>query len=166
LQAVLGQQVSVAAARTAMTRLATALGERLPLALAGDGPDLLFPSAATVAEHGADVLRGPARRTATVVGLAAALDGGLALHAGRDPDGFHADLTALPGIGPWTAGYLAIRILGDPDELLPGDLAVRRGAQALGISDLSSHAARWAPWRSYAALHLWRASATPNRRTA
>ena len=112
------------------------------------------------------MLRGPARRTATVVGLSAALDGGLALDAGRDPAGFRADLTALPGIGPWTAGYLAIRVLGDPDELLPGDLAVRRGARALGIPDLPAHAARWTPWRSYAALHLWRAGATPTRRTA
>jgi AraC family transcriptional regulator of adaptative response / DNA-3-methyladenine glycosylase II len=166
LRAVLGQQVSVAAARTTATRLAAALGERLPPALAGDGPDLLFPTAVAVAEHGADVLTGPARRTATIVGLAAALaDGTLVLDAGRDAAAFRTDLTALPGIGPWTAGYLAIRVLGDPDELLPGDLAVRRGARALGIDDLPRHAARWAPWRSYAALHLWRAS-TPSRRTA
>jgi AraC family transcriptional regulator, regulatory protein of adaptative response / DNA-3-methyladenine glycosylase II len=167
LRAVLGQQVSVGAARTAAARLAAALGDRLSPALAADGPDLLFPTSTAVAEHGADVLRGPARRTATVVGLAAALaDGDLVLDAGRDPAGFRADLTALPGVGPWTAGYLAIRVLGDPDELLPGDLAVRRGARALGISDLSRHAARWTPWRSYAALHLWRAGATSTRRTA
>jgi AraC family transcriptional regulator of adaptative response / DNA-3-methyladenine glycosylase II len=159
LRAVLGQQVSVGAARTTATRLAAALGERLPAALAGEGPDLLFPTAATVAEHGAQVLTGPARRTATVVGLAAALaDGTLTLDAGRDAAAFRSDLTALPGIGPWTAGYLAIRVLGDPDELLAGDLAVRRGARALGIEDLPGHATRWAPWRSYAALHLWRAS--------
>ena len=87
------------------------------------------------------------------------------LDAGRDAAAFRDDLTALPGIGPWTAGYLAIRVLGDPDELLPDDLAVRRGARALGIDDLSRHAARWAPWRSYAALHLWGA-ATPIRRSA
>jgi AraC family transcriptional regulator of adaptative response / DNA-3-methyladenine glycosylase II len=176
LRAVLGQQVSVAAARTAAARLAAALGERLAPSLAGDGPDLLFPTPAAVVEHGADVLRGPARRTATVVGLAAALADGLALDAGRDPVEFRADLTALPGIGPWTAGYLAMRVLGDPDELLPGDLAVRRGATALGIPDLDHHAARWAPWRSYAALHLWRVApgsdragsnrAAPTRRTA
>jgi AraC family transcriptional regulator of adaptative response / DNA-3-methyladenine glycosylase II len=166
LRAVLGQQVSVAAARTTATRLAAALGERLSAELAGDGPDLLFPAAATVAEHAADVLTGPARRTATVVGLAAALaDATLVLDAGRDPAALRAELTALPGVGPWTAGYLAIRVLGDPDELLPGDLAVRRGARALGIDDLPRHAARWAPWRSYAALHLWRAS-TPSRRSA
>jgi AraC family transcriptional regulator of adaptative response / DNA-3-methyladenine glycosylase II len=166
LRAVLGQQVSVAAARTAAARLAAALGEPLPSTLAGDGPALLFPTVAAVAEHGAEVLTGPARRTATVVGLAGALARGLAVDAGRDPAAFRADLTALPGIGPWTAGYLAMRVLGDPDELLPDDLAVRRGATALGIPDLPHHAARWAPWRSYAALHLWRAGATPTRRTA
>ncbi len=166
LRAVLGQQVSVAAARTAATRLADALGERLPPALAGDGPDVLFPTAATVAERGAEVLTGPARRTASIVGLAAALsDGTLALDAGRDAAAFRGDLVALPGIGPWTAGYLAIRVLGDPDELLPDDLAVRRGARTLGIDDLAHHATRWAPWRSYAALHLWGA-ATPIRRSA
>jgi AraC family transcriptional regulator of adaptative response / DNA-3-methyladenine glycosylase II len=167
LRAVLGQQVSVAAARTATARLAVALGERLPAELAAGGPDLLFPTPAAVAEHGAEVLRGPARRTATVLGLAAALaDGDLVLDAGRDPAGFRADLTALPGIGPWTAGYLAIRVLGDPDELLPGDLAVRRGAEALGLTDVIYHATRWAPWRSYAALHLWRAGTTTIRRSA
>jgi AraC family transcriptional regulator, regulatory protein of adaptative response / DNA-3-methyladenine glycosylase II len=172
LRAVLGQQVSVAAARTAASRLATALGDRLAPTLAAEGPDLLFPSAAAVAEHGADILTGPARRIATVLGLAAALaDGTVALDPGRDPDAFRADLITLPGVGPWTAGYLAMRILGDPDELLADDLAVRRGAAALGISDLLDHATRWAPWRSYAALHLWRASpgsnkAAPTRRTA
>jgi len=166
LRAVLGQQVSVAAARTAAARLADALGERLPPALVGDGPDLLFPTAATVAERGGEVLTGPARRTASIVGLAAALsDGTLVLDAGRDAAALRADLVALPGIGPWSAGYLAIRVLGDPDEMLSDDLAVRRGARALGIDDLPRHATRWAPWRSYAALHLWGA-ATPIRRSA
>jgi AraC family transcriptional regulator of adaptative response / DNA-3-methyladenine glycosylase II len=169
VRAVLGQQVSVAAARTAADRLAAELGEPVPPALAAGGPDRLFPDAAAIAEHGARLVRGPARRTATVVGLAAALaDRSLVLDAGRDPLAFRADLAALPGIGPWTAGYLAVRVLGDPDELLAGDLAVRRGARALGLSPstLPRHAARWAPWRSYAAAHLWRAGAAPIRRTA
>jgi AraC family transcriptional regulator of adaptative response / DNA-3-methyladenine glycosylase II len=174
LRAVLGQQVSVAAARTAASRLAAALGERLPPALAdGAGPDLLFPSPAAVAQRGTEVLTGPARRIASVVGLCAALaDGSLVLDSGRDPAQLRAELTALPGIGPWTAGYLAMRVLGDPDELLVTDLAVRRGAAALGLpsaaEDLSRRAARWRPWRSYAAVHLWRAAATPTpvRRSA
>jgi AraC family transcriptional regulator, regulatory protein of adaptative response / DNA-3-methyladenine glycosylase II len=161
LRAVLGQQVSVAAARTAGARLAAALGERLPAELAEGGPDLLFPDPATIAERGAEVLAGPARRTATVIGLCAAIAGGdLVLDAGRDSADLRADLVALPGIGPWTAGYLAMRLLGDPDELLATDLAVRRGAGAIGlpsdVEGLTARAENWKPWRSYAATHLWR----------
>jgi AraC family transcriptional regulator of adaptative response / DNA-3-methyladenine glycosylase II len=170
LRAVLGQQVSVAAARTTASRLAAALGERLPPGLAGDGPDLLFPAAEAVAEHAAEVLTGPARRIATVAGLAAAVaDGSLVLDPGRDPAELRAALTALPGIGPWTAGYLAMRLLGEPDELLATDLAVRRGAAALGLpsdaAGLTARAAGWAPWRSYAAVHLWRAASATITRT-
>ncbi|GAA1168423.1 DNA-3-methyladenine glycosylase 2 family protein [Pseudonocardia alaniniphila] len=178
LRAVLGQQVSVAAARTAAVRLAAALGERLPTQLVGaaddpsaDTADLLFPTAATIAERGAEVLTGPATRIATVLGLAEAMaDGSLVLDAGRDPAELRSALVALPGIGPWTAGYLAIRVLGDPDELLATDLAVRRGAGALGLpSDagrLVAHGENWKPWRSYAAMHLTRASAlTPTATT-
>ena len=170
LRAVLGQQVSVAAARTAAGRLVAALGDPLPAALRDrpaphDQPDRLFPTAAVIAERGAEFLSGPARRIATVLGLAAALaEGTVVLDAGRDPAQLRAELVALPGIGPWTAGYLAMRVLGDPDELLASDLAVRRGAAALGLpSDADGLAAageRWKPWRSYAATHLWRASAS------
>ncbi|MFC4946959.1 AlkA N-terminal domain-containing protein [Pseudonocardia sp. GCM10023141] len=178
LRTVLGQQVSVAAARTTVSRLAAALGERLPAALAGTdddpGPDLLFPTAEAIAEHGREALTGPARRTETVLALATALaDGSLVLDVGRDAADLRAALTALPGIGPWTAGYLAMRLLGDPDELLASDLGVRRGAEVLRLpSDapaLEAHADSWKPWRSYAATHLWRAAAdavTPSRRTS
>ena len=72
-----------------------------------------------------------------------------------------ARLLALPGIGPWTAGYIALRVLGSPDVLLTGDLALRQGAARLGLpsdpAGLQEHGTRWAPWRSYAGLHLWRA---------
>jgi AraC family transcriptional regulator of adaptative response / DNA-3-methyladenine glycosylase II len=161
IRTLLGQQVSVAAARTAASRLAAALGERLPPALAAEDADLLFPTAATLAGRGAEVLTGPARRTATVLAVAGAIaDGSLVLDPGREPADLRAELVALPGIGPWTAGYLAMRVLGDPDELLAEDLGVRRGAAALGLpSDLPGLAARaaaWRPWRSYAATHLWR----------
>ncbi|MGD9531592.1 MAG: AlkA N-terminal domain-containing protein, partial [Pseudonocardia sp.] len=176
IRAVLGQQVSVAAARTAAARLAAALGERLPPTLASStlpgGPELLFPAPEEIAARGAEVLTGPARRIATVVGLAAAIASGeLVLDAGRDPAQLRADLVALPGIGPWTAGYVAMRVLGDPDEPLTGDLAARHGAAALGLpgdaAGLLRHAARWQPWRSYAVQHLWRAAAVgPRRRSA
>ncbi len=174
LRTVLGQQVSLAAGRTATRRLATALGEPLPHALIQEagagGPDLLFPTASVIAERGAEVLTGPARRIATVLGLATALaTGTVVLDAGRDPAALRAELIALPGIGPWTAGYLAIRVLGDPDELLATDLAVRRGAAAVGLpSDmdgLDARSQRWKPWRSYAATHLWRAATGPAPRS-
>lgn len=165
LRAVLGQQVSVAAARTAAARLAADLGEPLPPALGGaHGVERLFPGAATIAEHGAEVLRGPARRTATVVGAAAAIaDGSLDLHPGRDPRELRRELVDRPGLGPWTAGYVLMRVLGSTDELLATDLVLRRGAGRLGLPDTPSalveHARRWRPWRSYAGMHLWRAGA-------
>jgi AraC family transcriptional regulator, regulatory protein of adaptative response / DNA-3-methyladenine glycosylase II len=174
VRTVLGQQVSVAAARTATARMTAVLGEPVPPGLCPgeDDPHLLFPDAATVAARGHEVLTGPARRIATVVGLCGRLASGeLVLDAGRDPAELRAELAALPGLGPWSAGYLAMRVLGDPDELLASDLAVRRGAEALGLpgdaAGLEARAARWAPWRSYAATHLWRAAAsapTPTRR--
>ncbi|MBW0101591.1 AlkA N-terminal domain-containing protein [Pseudonocardia sp. KRD291] len=184
VRTVLGQQVSVAAARTAAARMTTVLGDPLPADLAtpaaeGDEPWLLFPAAATIAERGHEVLTGPARRISTVLGVCAAIaSGDLALDPGRDPDELRAELVALPGVGPWSAGYLAMRVLGDPDELLASDLAVRRGAEALALpgdaTGLRARSARWAPWRSYAATHLWRAAAarsapaptTTRRRTA
>jgi AraC family transcriptional regulator of adaptative response / DNA-3-methyladenine glycosylase II len=161
IRTLLGQQVSVAAARTTASRLAAALGERLPPALAVAGADLLFPTPSAIAERGIEVLTGPARRTASVLGVAAAIaDASLVLDPGRDPADLRAELVALPGVGPWTAGYLAMRVLGDPDELLAEDLGVRRGAATLGlpsdIPGLTAHAAAWRPWRSYAATHLWR----------
>ncbi len=161
IRTLLGQQVSVAAARTTASRLVAALGERLPPAVAVEGADLLFPTPAGIADHGAAVLTGPARRTAGVLGVAAAIaDGSLVLDPGRDPADLRAELVALPGVGPWTAGYLAMRVLGDPDELLAEDLGVRRGAAALGLPSaipaLTARAAAWRPWRSYAATHLWR----------
>jgi AraC family transcriptional regulator of adaptative response / DNA-3-methyladenine glycosylase II len=161
IRTLLGQQVTVAAARTAAGRLAAALGERLPAALAVPGAELLFPTPAVIAARGAEVLTGPARRIASVLTVATALaDGTLALDPGRDPADLRAELLALPGVGPWSAGYLAMRVLGDPDELLASDLGVRRGAAVLGlpsdIPGLTAHAAAWRPWRSYAATHLWR----------
>ncbi len=148
-----GQQISVAAARTVLGTLVRDLG-------AGS-----FPTAEDFATRGRDVLRGPASRISTIVGAAEALlDGRLSLDLGMPVRDFTAQLTALPGIGPWTAGYLAMRVLGNPDTLLSTDLVMLQSARALGLPstarDLASHGERWAPWRSYAGLHLWRARPT------
>ncbi|MFI9639506.1 DNA-3-methyladenine glycosylase 2 family protein [Micromonospora sp. NPDC051925] len=105
----------------------------------------------------------PAARRETIRALARAVAAG---EVDLEPGGDRAEtvrrLVALPGIGPWTAGYLAMRALGDPDVLLPTDLAVRRGAAALGLPDapttLDAYADRWRPWRSYAVIRLWRAA--------
>jgi AraC family transcriptional regulator, regulatory protein of adaptative response / DNA-3-methyladenine glycosylase II len=153
----IGQQISVAAARTVLGRLTTELGS-----------DGLFPTAALIAEHGSQILRGPAARIATIVGVAEAVaSGGLSLDVSTAVDEFEASLIRLPGVGPWTAGYLAMRVLGNPDILLASDLVVRKSAAALGLPDtvraLAVHGARWAPWRSYATLHLWRARPSTSR---
>ncbi|QEO10280.1 DNA-3-methyladenine glycosylase 2 family protein [Protaetiibacter larvae] len=146
----LGQQISVAAARTALGRLTSELG------------DGAFPTAAAIAEHGREVLRGPAGRVEAILGIARDLaEGRLVLDIGMPVEEFRAALLAQRGIGPWTADYLAMRVLGAPDVLPVDDLVIRQGAAALGAPDdrraLARHAARWSPWRSYAALHLWRA---------
>ncbi|KAA2264000.1 DNA-3-methyladenine glycosylase 2 family protein [Solihabitans fulvus] len=172
LRAMIGQQISVAAARTALAHLTMALGEQL------ETPEgqltTLFPTAAAIAERGAEVLRGPKRRIDTVLAVSSAIaDGSLAVHVGRDPDELRADLVSFAGIGPWTAGYVQLRVLGAPDVLLTSDLALRKGAETLGLpatpDGLARHARGWRPWRSYAGMHLWRAgaaAATDIRRTA
>jgi AraC family transcriptional regulator of adaptative response / DNA-3-methyladenine glycosylase II len=166
IRAMVGQQITVAAARTALTALAEQLGERTP-----DG-GLLFPTMAAIAAHGAEVLRGPAARIRAITGAAAALaDGSLTLTVGDDAVAQRAALLAMPGIGPWTADYVRMRVLGDPDVFLPGDVAVRAGAAASGLpadpAPLTAWAARVAPWRSYLTAHLWRAAPVrpPSRRS-
>lgn len=162
-RALIGQQISVAAARTALTRLTAELGE--PVAF-GDAERLLFPTTAAIAAEGARVLRGPAARIRTVVDVAERLaSGDLVVAPERSRDELHADLLAVPGIGPWTAGYVAMRVTRAPDVLLVSDLALRAGAERLGLpgeaSALTAEGRRWAPWRSYASMHLWRAAAQP-----
>ena len=149
----IGQQVSVAAARTVIGRLASQLS-------ATPG---LFPTAVEIAESVPGTVRGPAPRVASILGVARAIsEGSLTLDIGLPADEFRARLTALPGIGPWTAGYLAMRVLGNPDVLLASDLVLLSSASRLGLPatarSLAAHGARWAPWRSYAGLHLWSAA--------
>lgn len=121
-----------------------------------------FPTAEEVLGVPDEVFGMPAGRRETLRALAGAVaDGSLDLAPGGDREETVRRLLALPGIGPWTAGYVAMRALGDPDVLLPTDLAVRRGAAALGVPadprTLDTYADRWRPWRSYAVIRLWRA---------
>ncbi|WP_404472912.1 DNA-3-methyladenine glycosylase 2 family protein [Microbacterium aerolatum] len=169
IRAMVGQQITVAAARTALTALADALGERSTAPDGGEG-GILFPTMTAIAEHGAEVLRGPAARIRAITGAAAALaDGSLTLTVGDDNTAQREALLAMPGIGPWTADYVRMRVLGDPDVLLPGDVAVRSGAAASGIPstapELTAWAERAAPWRSYLCAHLWRAAPPRTTRT-
>ena len=155
----IGQQVSIVAARTVAGRIAGAIGDD------ADGTTL-FPTAAQLAEHGHDVVRGPASRVRTIIGTAEALASGeLRLDVGMPADEFIARLTALPGIGEWTAGYLAMRVLGSPDILLSTDLVMLHASRDLEIAttprELAVAGAAWAPWRSYAGLHLWRSRTSP-----
>jgi AraC family transcriptional regulator of adaptative response / DNA-3-methyladenine glycosylase II len=171
IRAMVGQQITVVAARTALTALTAALGEPAPelSAEASAPPMLLFPTMTAIAERGHEALRGPAARIRAITGAAAALaDGSLTLTAGDDAADQRAALLGMPGIGPWTADYVRMRVIADPDVFLPGDVVVRSGAAALGLPSepkpLTEWAARTAPWRSYLTAHLWRA--VPPKRAA
>ena len=119
-----------------------------------------FPDADRLADAPDEALPMPTARRATVRALAVAMaTGRLDLGIGADREEARARLLEIPGIGPWTAGYISLRALGDPDVLLTGDLGIRKAAQALGLPSepaaLAAHGSRWAPWRSYANHHLW-----------
>lgn len=152
LRTMIGQQISIAAARTHGARIVEALGE--PVDDEHGGLRRLFPTPQRVAEHGAEILTGPRRRIEAICQVAREFDD-LDIHAGRDYHELVADLIRLPGIGRWTAEYVAMRCVGYPDTLLDTDLVVRRSAQRLGL-DLAA-AGRWAPWRSYLTMYLWAA---------
>lgn len=158
IRAVLGQQISTAAARTHAHRLVLALGE--PLDEPAGGLTHLFPAPGAIVEAPAEVLAMPASRRHAVRHLAAALaSGDVDLDPGTDGDGVRAQLAALPGIGPWTVETIAMRALGDPDAFVPTDLGVRAAARQLGLGDtpraLVDRAQRWRPWRAYVVQHLW-----------
>jgi AraC family transcriptional regulator, regulatory protein of adaptative response / DNA-3-methyladenine glycosylase II len=159
VRAVLGQQVSVAAGRTFAARLVERAGEPIP---EGDGTlTHLFPSPARLARANLDGLGITGARIGALQALSRAL-----LAGALDFDAPAAELTqrlvALPGFGPWTAQYVAMRALGDGDALPTGDLVLRRmagnGAVPLTATALAARAEAWRPWRGYATFHLWRAA--------
>jgi len=158
VRAVVGQQVSVAGARTVLGRL---VAEHGPVAFDSTPEWRLFPEPEVIAGLDPADLPMPRARGRSLVALAAAIaDGKLVLGAGSDRTDTRAALLALPGIGPWTADYLLMRALGDPDVYLGTDLGIRQALARLpGAGDLDPHAT--APWRSYLTHHLWASLADP-----
>jgi len=158
IRAVLGQQISTAAARRLAARLVTAHGE--PVEDADGGLTHLFPTTAALAGLDPETLAMPRSRRATVCALVGALVGGdLELDVGGDWERARAQLAAVPGVGPWTVETVAMRALGDPDAFVATDLGVRRAAVGLGLpatpAALTARAAAWRPWRAYAVQYLW-----------
>jgi AraC family transcriptional regulator, regulatory protein of adaptative response / DNA-3-methyladenine glycosylase II len=151
VRAVLGQQVSVAAARKLGARLVVAYGK--PLEQPDDDLTHCFPSSATLASVDPLTLPMPRSRAGALVGLAGALASGeVSLDPGADRERAYAQLLELPGIGPWTASYISMRALSDPDAFLPGDVGVRDALRLLGGAYDEKN---WHPWRSYVVQHLW-----------
>jgi len=162
VRAILGQQVSVAAARTAAGALTRVLGESLPEP--DGGLTHLFPTPAAIAAADLALLPGPRRRRETLRRLAGLLAAGeLTIDPGSDRAEVAARLLAIPGIGPWTEQYIAMRGLCDPDAFLPSDLGVRRALERIDpqldggcpAPVAARVAERWRPWRAYALQHLW-----------
>ena len=160
LRVVLGQQVSLKAARTHAGRIVAAYGQ--PVADVNGGLTHVFPAVEQLAEIDPAHLAFPKSRQRSLVTLIGALaDGDVVLDAGCDWNRAREQLLALPGIGPWTAEVIAMRGLGDPDAFPATDLGVRLAAEHLGLPadprPLTERSTQWRPWRSYATQHLWTA---------
>jgi AraC family transcriptional regulator of adaptative response / DNA-3-methyladenine glycosylase II len=156
VRAVLGQQVTVAAARTLAGRLVARAGE--PAVTTVSGLDRLFPTPEVLAAANLDGLGLTGARIAALKALAlAVLEGRVVFE--RPAEEVIASLVELPGFGEWTAQYIALRALGEPDAFLSADLIVRRmaagGGTALTVKELDRRAEAWRPWRGYAVMHLW-----------
>jgi AraC family transcriptional regulator, regulatory protein of adaptative response / DNA-3-methyladenine glycosylase II len=161
VRAVIGQQVSTAAAQTHGARLAERYGQ--PVADHAGGLTRLFPDMTVLAEIDPAALAMPASRRQSVLAVARAVASGtLDLGAGADWEVARSVLASLPGVGPWTVEIVAMRGLGDPDAFTPSDLGVRQAAAGSGLAAspaaLIKRAARWRPWRAYAVQYLWATS--------
>src|SRR5450631_818426 len=164
VRAVLGQQVSTAAARTHAARLVRAYGD--PVCDPHGGLTHLFPTAQVLTKIDPCALAMPGSRRATLMGLVAALsDGRIDLGPGADWREARVRLNALHGFGPWTVESIAMRSLGDPDAFLAGDLGIKLAAQKLWMPitprTLTDHSRLWRPWRSYAVQYLWASGEHP-----
>ncbi|MDR0350992.1 MAG: hypothetical protein LBH64_05500, partial [Coriobacteriales bacterium] len=155
VRAILGQQITVKAANTLAGRLAARFGETIPTPI--EGLSLIFPQASAFCAEGAaeclgelGVIRSRAR---AICALAQAVtEGGLELRPGVDVEATCRALCALPGIGEWTARYIAMRALGHPDAFLTTDYAVKKAFKDLGGKELERLSEDWRPWRSYAVM--------------
>ncbi len=158
VRAILGQQVSVGRATQLAGRLVATYGK--PLARAEGNLTALFPTPSVLAEADLESLGLPRTRAGAIRALARAVhDGRLALDVPLDPQAVVAGLEGLPGIGPWTAQYIAMRALREPDAFPTSDLGLRRAAsdspRPLSERELARRAEHWRPWRAYAAMALW-----------
>ena len=164
VRAVLGQQISVKGASTLAGRFVAAFGE--PVATPHDTLTHLPPTAPQVAALSADAIAGigmPGSRAATILGLAAAkAERRLVLYPRSDHAEATARLLALPGIGPWTAEYVAMRVLGSADAFPASDLGVRMALGGISAREAEARAEAWRPYRSYAVMHLWRSLGGPS----
>jgi AraC family transcriptional regulator of adaptative response / DNA-3-methyladenine glycosylase II len=150
--------VSTAAARTHAGRLVLAHGDRIEDR--GGGLTHLFPTPSALSALDPDSLAMPRSRRATLLGLISALAADeLDLGIGGDWAKARAQLSEIPGIGPWTIESIAMRALGDPDAFVATDLGIRIAAEKLGLpakaKELNERSAAWRPWRAYAVQHLW-----------
>jgi AraC family transcriptional regulator of adaptative response / DNA-3-methyladenine glycosylase II len=174
VRAILGQQVSVAAATTLAGRLVTRFGEpvrqpmdRLSARPARPGfPWRAFPTPETLAAASVSELGVPGARAEAIKSLAAAVArGDIRFDGSMDAGGFWGKVRVLPGIGSWTAEYIAMRALGDPDAFPASDLGLLRATGMAKPGQLLERARPWQPWRAYAALHLWADSGTRQSRS-
>jgi AraC family transcriptional regulator of adaptative response / DNA-3-methyladenine glycosylase II len=161
VRAVLGQQISVAAARTFATRLVAQFG--VPVKMPNGEKVHLFPAPPALAEADLTRIGLPRARATALNTIARALcDGSVSFRPEQSLDEFVASWVELPGIGAWTAHYIALRALSHPDAFPAADLVLRRvlarDGSAVSVKSLQTIAEKWRPWRAYAVLHLWRSA--------
>ncbi len=163
VRTIVGQQVSVAGANTVLGRHVPTRGTPVDFALAESfGLTHAFPKAEAFAEADPATMGMPQSRARTIIDLSQAVaDGKLELDPGVDREAVREQLLSMRGIGPWTADYIAMRALANPDILLTTDLVLKRELERRGIT--AGDTERWRPWRSYAGMHLWRATSAYER---
>jgi AraC family transcriptional regulator of adaptative response / DNA-3-methyladenine glycosylase II len=167
VRAIIGQQISVAGARTLATRLSHRFGQPLPIPLSL-GLDHLFPTPEALADADLATIGLTRARAETVRTMARALlDGRVDFKPERTLDDFTSRWVALPGVGPWTAHYIAMRALGHPDAFPADDLVLQRAVpndgSRLSAKALTARSEAWRPWRAYSVIHLWKDSMAPSR---